>query len=211
MELCGVEVVFVEGSAERYDVVRHRRRELAQRNVEAVDEIDVLVVKDIAVGGIFDNVPPHVRHFVLVALRTKTEHIDGEDAEAVGVALLGVTAHQLLANADAEHRLLERTDHLVEAALTQVTHRLTGLALPWKQHLVSRPQLLGIVGQEGLHAESFQGVYDGIDITSIVFYNGDFHLTCAYQGAKVIKISRARAAFPQKFLYRRKKYIYIIR
>ena len=50
----------------------------------------------------------------------ETLDIDVEDADAVGVALLGVTAQELLADADAQHGLLQRADDLVQPSCPQV-------------------------------------------------------------------------------------------
>ena len=139
-------------------------------------------------------VPPHVRHFLLVAFGAEAEHVHGEDSEAVGVALLGVAAHELLPYADSEHGLAQGADNAVEAVGSQVAHGLAGLALSREEHSVCCAQALGLVGHYGLHAKASERVDDGVDVSGVVFYDSYFH-NRAQRYKKYIARARLRLHF----------------
>jgi hypothetical protein len=82
-----------------------------------------------------------------VALGLEAVHVGIEHADAVGVALVGVAAEQLLADAYSKYGLPERANHLVQSSGAQVFHGAAGLALSWKYDAVSLSQLFGVVGQ----------------------------------------------------------------
>ena len=121
-----------------------------------------------------DAVPPHLRDFEVVGVGRRdweTEHWHVEDAEAVDVALLGVGAKQLHADADAEDGLSEGSDDVVEPCLSEVRHRGGCLALPWEYDFRGCPELVGVVGEVGVDAQSFEGVEDGADVSGVIFYD----------------------------------------
>ena len=125
VELGGVEVILVQCGTEGNNIIRDGSRELADGDVVAVHEIDVVAIEealketlpgsfvacfcDAGVAGRcqLQPVPPHVGHFLLMSCGLEEVYINREDAEAVGVALLGVAAEELLSDADAQDRLLE--------------------------------------------------------------------------------------------------------
>ena len=72
-------------------------------------------------------------------LRTETMHVGIEDSNTLSVALLGVAAQQLLADAYTQDRLHQRADDGVKPTLTQVVHGTAGLALTGEHHAVGLP------------------------------------------------------------------------
>ena len=66
-------------------------------------------------------------------------HLRIKHADAVHVALLRVTAQQLLTDADAQHGLSQVADQFVQSAGLQIRHRPAGLALSGEEHLVGLP------------------------------------------------------------------------
>ena len=53
----------------------------------------------------------------------------------------------------------------------QVGHRGAGFALAGKEYLVGSQQVIGVVGEEGFHADTSQCIDNRIDIACIVFYD----------------------------------------
>ena len=102
-------------------------------------------------------------------------HIYGEDAQTVGVAFFRVAAEQLLSDADAQYRLRQRADDFVQAVLAQVAHCLAGFSLSGKDNTVGRLQFVGIVGHLRLHAQTFQRMDNGVNVSGVVFDDGNFH------------------------------------
>ena len=74
-------------------------------------------------------------------------HINIEHSDAVCVALLAMSAEQLLSDADAKHRLAKVPNQLVEVSLTQILHRATCLSLSGEYHSVGFLYRFGIVCQ----------------------------------------------------------------
>ena len=204
MELGGVEIVAMQGGAEGDDVVRCGRGELADGDVEAVDEIDKGAVFQGPVSTLHgpDLIPPHVGHLVLVANGLELQDIHGKDAQTIGVALLGVAAHQLLPDADAQHRLLQRADDLIQSVFAQIAHCLAGFALSREEDTIGRAQDGDIIRHHRFHAQTLQRMDHGIDISGVVFDDCNFHscvlllakiiLSPLFLGAKIIKSMRAR-------------------
>ena len=96
-------------------------------------------------------------------------HFRIKDTDAVCVALLRVPAQQLLSHADAEHRLFQVANHLVEPAGPEIIHRLASVALSGKQHLVGLLQQFSIVRQHGLNPHPSEGIHHRIDISCVIF------------------------------------------
>ena len=98
-----------------------------------------------------------------------------EDAQAVDVALFAVTAHQLQADADAQHRLTKAHNKLVEAVFAQVGHRRGSLSHPGKYHLVGTADQVGRVGHHRLHTQAAERMPHREDVSCVVFDDGYFH------------------------------------
>ena len=116
-------------------------------------------------------------NLVFVLEGHKTLDFSVEDAQTVHIALFRMTAHQLLTDANAQDRLSQGWNHLVETFLPQIAHRITGLALTREDDLVCTTKLLFRIRQEGFHPHSLQSVNDGKDVPSIVFNYGYLHIT----------------------------------
>ena len=102
--------------------------------------------------------------------RLEPLHVHGEDSQAIRVALLRVPAHQLLSYADAQHWLRQRAYHLVQPSCPQILHCSSCLTLSRKQHTVSTAQLLRVVRQQWLHAQTSQRTEHRVHISRIIFY-----------------------------------------
>ena len=180
VKLRGKEIVLVDGRTVGKDVIGHGNRMLADGHVVTVDEIDEVALMETFHQRrleLTDLVPPHCWDLVLMKGGLETLHINVEDAKAVGVAFLGMAAEQLLADADAKNGLSQRTDDLVKTMAAQVVHRAARLSLSGEQHPVGMAECLGVVSQPWNHSEPSEGAFHGIDVSCVVFYYGDFHLS----------------------------------
>ena len=92
MELASIEIVLVHRSRVGQYVVGRRYGFLTHGNVVGMDEIDIFALKALHQRrlGVVKPVPSHARHFVLMPRRQETLHLCVENANAVGIALLGV-------------------------------------------------------------------------------------------------------------------------
>ena len=122
-----------------------------------------------------EAVPSHVGYLVLMLLRDESFYFRVEDAQAVGIALFRMTAHQLLSDANAQDGLREGTNHLVQSVLAKVAHRVARLALTRENHTVGASQLYGGIRQQGFYAHTLQSMDDGKDVSGIVFDYCDLH------------------------------------
>ena len=120
-------------------------------------------------------VPSHAGHFVFVKGRDETFDVDIENAQTFSVALFGMSAQQLLAYADAKNGILQRANDGVESPFPQVAHGSAGFALSRKYYAVGFSQCQRVVGQHGVNAQASQGVHHGVDVSGIVFDNGNLH------------------------------------
>ena len=50
-------------------------------------------------------------------------------------------------------------------------HRGGGLALPGEYDFRGGSELVGVVGEVGVDAQSFEGVEDGSDVSGVIFYD----------------------------------------
>ena len=116
-----------------------------------------------------------MRYLVLVAEGTEALDVGVEDAQTVHIALFGMAAHELLADADAQHRLRERAYDAVQPVLPQIVHRARSLALTREDYPVGAAKFFGRVRQDWLDAHSLQGVNDGKDVSRIVFHHSYLH------------------------------------
>ena len=110
--------------------------------VESVEELSLRVS---------DLVPPHGRHLFLMQYRLESSYVGVENADAVNVALVRMSAQQLLSDTDAEHRLSEVSYHHVEFSFLQVFHCASCLPLSREEHLVSLHESFGVVGEVGFN------------------------------------------------------------
>ena len=81
-------------------------------------------------------VPSHSRHFVFMSDWAEPFNVNGEDANAVSITLLGMLTKQLLTNANTEDRLLEVANDVIKPMSSQIRHDGAGLALSRKQHAI---------------------------------------------------------------------------
>ncbi len=109
MELGRIEIVLMHGRTELINVFGRGYCRVVDRYVVAVDIVHVFIFH----VGCYDSgmrdmkrVPPHVRHLQSRHCGVESQHIGIKYSEAVDIALHGVTAHQLLADANSEHRLM---------------------------------------------------------------------------------------------------------
>jgi hypothetical protein len=70
-----------------------------------------------------------------------------------------MAAEQLLPHADAQHGLRQAANDGVKAMCTQVAHGTGGFTLARENDTLSLPQLIGIVGQHSLNAQTMQSVH----------------------------------------------------
>ena len=86
VELRGIEILFVQGGTKRMDVIGHRRRMGTERHVEAVYEVDELLLREALEQGtacLPQAVPSHVGHFVGMLGGHKALHLFVEDAQTI--------------------------------------------------------------------------------------------------------------------------------
>lgn len=124
---------------------------------------------------VVQGIPTHARHLLLMLRWLEATHIDREDTDAVGVALFGMLAEQLLSYADTENWLLQVGDESVEIVLSQIVHRVACLALSREDDTVGRCYLFRVIGPEGLDAETLHRVYHGENVAGVVFYDRNLH------------------------------------
>ena len=128
MELRAEEVAAAERRAERKSVAGRGDGRFARLRGEGVDVINISVFGHAAEqrGAEAGNgVPAHVGDFEPLARggeRREPQDPRRKDAHALGVALLACEAHQLHADADAQHGLCERGDHGVETPFAEFRH-----------------------------------------------------------------------------------------
>ena len=110
-----------------------------------------------------------------MAFRLEPLHLSVEDSDTVNVTLFRMLAEQLLPDTDPENGLLETADHLVKPACSQILHRLTGVPLTRKQHLVCFRQQLGIISQSGLNPHPSECINHRVDVACVIFYDSYVH------------------------------------
>jgi hypothetical protein len=116
-----------------------------------------------------------VRYLVFVAKGHEALDLGIEDAQTIHIALLGMAAHQLLSDADAQHGLRQGRDNLVQSSLAEIVHGIACLALAGEDDSVGTAQFLGGICQQGLHPHPLQSVNDGKDVPCIIFHYGNLH------------------------------------
>ena len=87
-----------------------------------------------------------------------------------------MAAQQLLSDTYSKYRLLQIFYKAIQSPFTKVCHGIMSLALSGKYHTVGAQQLLCIISQYWLYAETFYSIYDTEYISRIIFYNCYFHL-----------------------------------
>ncbi len=185
MELCGIEVVAVHGGTVFHDVFGGGGGVTAQRHVVAVYEIyEVVVVQSAEERALHvaERVPSHGRHLVLMTGGAEAFHHGVEYAQTIGVALIRVTAQELLAYADAQYRLCQIAYDTVQCVVAQIFHCSSGLALSGEYHTVGLSQRGGIVRQYRVCAKALECVYHRIDVSCVVFYYCNVHVYVVCRG-----------------------------
>src|SRR5574344_968223 len=99
-------------------------------------------------------VPSHCRHLFLMQYRFEPPYVGVENADAVNISLIGMSAQQLLSDANTEYRLSEVTNHHVEFSFLQIFHCASSLPLSWEEHLVSLHKPFGVVGKVRFYSHS---------------------------------------------------------
>lgn len=82
MKLRSVKVVFMQGCAERVDIVSYGSCKFALWHIEAVDEIHELFIGESFeqwASGVTDGVPSHVRYLVFVSVGDETLYVRIKD------------------------------------------------------------------------------------------------------------------------------------
>ena len=205
MELRGVEIALMQSGRIRLNIVCRSDGFTAQRNVVTMHEIHKIIFapirhhRSLGIYGTFpqspkqrrfqilDSIPPHLRHFVLMHLRHKPLHLRIEHSQTIRVLLLTMPAQQLHAYADAQHRLFQSHNHLVQPMLLQISHRASRLSLSGENHTVSPTYQFGNVGHQRLYSKPPYRIFHRPDIASVIFNYRNIHLTpkIAYLGAKL--------------------------
>jgi hypothetical protein len=149
-----------------------------------MDEIYIRVIKhsvsrvksvEQLASGVADGVPPHLRNLQTLVLRTESHHIRIEYAKTVRIALCAMAAHQLHADADAQHRLLQILDEQIEFMLLQVCHSAASFALSRENHPVGFADYFR-VGRDLRHnAQSPDGIVYRTNIPCVIFYYSYVH------------------------------------
>ena len=91
MKLGGHEIALAHSCAKRQDMSGGGNGEVTHRHIETVHKVsERTFIKPLeqTVFDVFQLVPAHVRHFLLVALRLETADIRGEDAQTIHIPLL---------------------------------------------------------------------------------------------------------------------------
>ena len=149
-----------------------------------MDEIYIRVVKhsvsrvksvEQLATGVADGVPPHLRNLQTLVLCAEPHNVCIKYAKTVCIALFAVSAHQLHADADAQHRLLQILDEQIEFMLLQVCHSAASFALSRENHLVGFADYFR-VGRDLWHnAQSSDSIVYRTYIPCVIFYYSYVH------------------------------------
>ena len=126
-----------------------------------------------------DVVPSHVGNFERRVVGFETHHVGVENSEAIDVAFFGVSAEELLPDADAQQWLCDAANEFVEPVLLQVFHGGTCFADAGKNHFVGGENRARVVGRDGVYADSPKSAVDREDIAGIIF--DDCYLHCSFR------------------------------
>ena len=197
MKLRSEEVVLLHSGTEGVDIFSNGYGIRAYGYIEAVNEVDegrpspppnlpprreafftpiapLLLGGGVGRGGC-NCVPAHMRYLVFVTCRNEALHFCVKYAKAIHVSLFGMSAHQLLPDANSQNGLCEGNNDFVKAVFTKIAHCVACFALTGEEDLVRLAKLCWRIGQQRFYAHSFQSVYDGKNITCIIFYDGNLH------------------------------------
>ena len=108
-------------------------------------------------------------------LGLEATYVGIKHSDAVYVAFFGMSAQELLTDANSQNGLSQLTDDFVQMALSQILHGSSRFSLSRKHDTVGTTQLLGIVCQQRFYSQTFQGVDNRIDIAGIIFYDCYIH------------------------------------
>ena len=145
-----------------------------------------------------DFVPAHVRHFAPRRIG-KPFYPSGQDAQTGAIAFFAVFKQHLLADANAQKRLIDRRfpHRLIQPASGQFAHTVVHRALTGENHPRSRSDFFRPA--RNLHAatggrNTFQRLVDRMQVAHAVIDNGDIHAGSAHNTPFVDGTLSARAA-----------------
>src|SRR5580693_7922769 len=126
MELDTIKIIAMQGGAVGLHVVGLPDGMVPETCVIAMDEITIAVPRDSGEKRgpqIVDVVPTDLRNLELTVDWGEFFHGLGEDAKAGRIVLFAVAAHQLHAEANAQHRLTKFADQFIQFPLPKIIHR----------------------------------------------------------------------------------------
>ena len=120
------------------------------------------------------RVPAHVRDLER-GFGRKARDVERQDAQQGGIIFLRVLAQQLHAQTDAQKRLPQGGQQLVEALLAQLLHGRRGLPFSRKQHPVGAADVRGVGRERGRDAQPLQGEKQGLHVPPLVINDDNVH------------------------------------
>lgn len=182
VELCGDQVAERDDAGEAAAVVGGGIDEVGRSGlgVVGVDEVDVGAVGDVAeeLVGLFDVdvVPADLGDFEAGRGGVALDHA-GDDAEARGVVFFASLEENLDADADAEHGRAAGEDFVaeerVESEAAEVGHGGAGGADAGQDDALGGADDGGLVGDDGVVAEVFEGAEHALKVAGFVVDDGD--------------------------------------
>ena len=137
----------MQSGTERADVIGFGSGKFTDGHIITMYEIDKFITgesfEQVTLQAA-DGIPSHVGNFFLVLPRSKTFHIGIENTQTIDIPLFGEAAHQLHAQANAQHRLTEFFNETIHATLLEMKHGSLGLSHPGKDHFIGSFQHLFI-------------------------------------------------------------------
>src|SRR5688572_2031470 len=94
-----------------------------------------------------------------------------DDSQAIRITFLRAAAQELHSKADAQNRLLQIRNDLIEFFLPEMPHRSSGFTHPGKNNPVGRKYLARIIGDPCRNTGPLKRKQYRTDISCIVFYH----------------------------------------
>jgi len=155
---------------------RHRLHAGPERKTVHIVEMRAVLDpgKERTIGGTPRPVPAHVRYG---DVRRSIQQLGAtfDDTQTVNAALGGSLQKKLHAQADSEHWLGQRADHLIEARVYQPMHCAGRRTHAGQQHAVRLTDPAGITGQFRFRAEPAQREAQRGDIRAAAVDDGHAH------------------------------------
>src|SRR5690606_16594568 len=154
--------------AEWHSIVCYRRRIWIYRYIIAVNEIHISAIqRGVQPATLYlKAVPSHVRNLHVV-LRKEPLHRQVENAETGSIILFRMGTQQLHTQANAHHRLPERTDKCVQLFVLQISHGVPGLADTRKDYLIRAGDGFGVVGNGVFDTKPVERKGNGLDVARV--------------------------------------------